>query len=68
MLEYSEFYAKWKSPGNDGLSKEFYELFFAELGDLLVKTINYSFKCGELITSQKQAKITLIEKKGRDKS
>ena len=56
-----------KSPGNDGLSKEFYVCFFAELGDLLVNTQNYSFKCGELTTSQKQAIITLIEKKGRDK-
>ena len=29
--------------------------------------MDYSFKCGELTTSQKQAIITLIEKKGRDR-
>ena len=56
-----------KSPGNDGLSKEFYVCFFSELGDLLVNTLSYSFKCGELTTSQKHAIITLIEKKDRDK-
>ena len=56
-----------KSPGNDGLSKEFYACFFAELGDLLVNTLNYSFKCAESTTSHKQAIITLIEKKDRDK-
>ena len=56
-----------KSPGNHGLSKQFYVCFFPELEDLLVKTLNYSFKCGEVTTSQKQAIITLIEKKDRDK-
>ena len=56
-----------KSPGNHGLSKEFYVFFFAELGNLLVKTLNYSFKCGEITTSQKQVIITLTEKKDRKK-
>ena len=40
-----------KTPGNDGLSKEFY----------------LAFEVGELSTSQRQAVITLIEKKGKDK-
>ena len=56
-----------KSPGNDGLPKEFYVCFFAELKDLLVKTLNYSYKCSALTTSQKQTITTLIEKKDRDK-
>ena len=56
-----------RSPDNDGLSKEFYVCFFAELGDLLVNVLNYSFKCGELTTSEKQAIITFTEKKDRDK-
>ena len=50
-----------KSPGNDGLSKEFYVC--AELRDLLVKTLNYSFKGGVLTTSRKQTIITSVEKK-----
>ena len=47
-----------KSPGNDGLTKEFYLAFFAEL-----QSINFSFHNGQLSNSQRQATITLIEKK-----
>ena len=56
-----------KSPGNDGLTKEFYVCFFEELGWLVCKTLNFSFDNGELSASQKQAVITLIEKKDCDK-
>ena len=56
-----------KTPGNDGLTMEFFVCFFGELGMLLLKCLNYSHLVGELSTSQKQAIVTLIEKKGRDK-
>ena len=56
-----------KSPGNDGLTKEFYVCFWEDLGSLLVDTLNNAFQYGELSTSQRQAVITLIEKKDRDK-
>ena len=56
-----------KSPGNDGLTKEFYVCFFEELGWLVCKTLNFSFDNGELSSLQQQAVITLIEKKDRDK-
>ena len=56
-----------KSPGNDGLTKEFYVCFWEDLDSLLVDTLNYAFQYSELSTSQRQAVITLIEKKGRDK-
>ena len=56
-----------KSPGNDGLTKEFYICFSEELGWLVHKTLNFSFDNGELSASQKQAAITLIEKKDHDK-
>ena len=55
-----------KTPGNDGLTKEFYVCFFNELGKLLVETLNFSYENGELSTSQKQAVITLIQKKNKD--
>ena len=55
-----------KSPGNDSFTKEFYVAFFGELGPLLLKMCNYSFGKGELSASQKQAVITLIQKKDRD--
>ena len=55
------------TPGNDGLAKEFHVCFFAEVTPLLVNSLDYPSKVGELSTSQKQAVITLIEKKSRDK-
>ena len=56
-----------KSPGNDGLSKEFYVRFFNEIHPFLVEALNCSFQHGELPISERQAVITLIEKKGKDK-
>ena len=56
-----------KSPGNDGLTKEFFVCFFGEVAPLLIQSLNYSFTVAELSTSQKQAVITLIEERGRDK-
>ena len=55
-----------KSPGNNGFRKEFYAAFFGKLGKLLVSVFNYAFEVGELGSSQKQAVITLIQKKDRD--
>ena len=56
-----------KTPGNDGLSVEFYKVFWAEIGRNLVDSLNYSYHHGELSTTQKQAVITLLEKKNRDR-
>ena len=50
-----------KSPGNDGLSKEFYICFFEKLADPLIQALNQSFVDGEMSISQRQAVITLIE-------
>ena len=56
-----------KSPGNDGLTVEFYRAFGGLLGQLLADSLNYSYDHGELSNSQKEAIITLIEKKDKDK-
>ena len=56
-----------KSPGNDGLTKEFLLCFFRNIGSLLVESINNLFEVGELSSSQKQAMIVLIGKKESDK-
>ena len=56
-----------KTPGNDGLTKEFYLTFFEILGSKLLTFLNYAFSVGELPTSEKQAVITLIEKSEGDK-
>ena len=54
-----------KSPGNDGLSKEFYICFFDEI--IIQDALNFAFDQGQLSNSQRQAMISLIEKKGKDK-
>ena len=56
-----------KMSGNDGLTTEFYKFFWPELGTLLVDSLNYAYFYGELSNSQKQAVITLIEKKDKDR-
>ena len=56
-----------KRPGNDGLSKEFYVCFFQEIHSFLLDALNLSFTHGQLSNSQRQAMITLIEKKDKDK-
>ena len=56
-----------KSPGNDGLTVEFYRAFWHTLGNLMVDSLNYSYDYGELSNSRKQAIITLIEKKDKDR-
>ena len=56
-----------KSPGNDGITKEFYIKFWDAVEERLCPSIQQSFIAGELSTSQKQGIIKLIEKKDRDK-
>ena len=56
-----------KTPGNDGLTVEFYKFFWSEIGTFLVDSLNYAYFHGELLNSQKQAIITLIEKKDKDR-
>ena len=56
-----------KSPGNDGLTKEFYGVFWDDLKTPLISSFKSAFVKGELSNSQKQAVIKLIEKKDKDK-
>ena len=57
-----------KSPGNDGLTKEFYETFWEDLKKSFCASITKAFHRGDLSHSQKQAAVKLIEKKDRDKN
>ena len=59
-------FALSKTPGNDGLPIEFYQTFWNSVGELLVESFNESFIKGEMSPSQRQAIITLIEKKDQD--
>ena len=55
-----------KSPGNDGITSEFYKCFWGEICNDLVGCFNYAYEKGELSTSQRQAVITLLDK-GKDR-
>ena len=57
-----------KVPGINGLPTEFYKTFWHLLGHSLVETFNAAFDSESLSTSQKQAIITLIDKKDKDKT
>jgi len=54
-----------KTPGNDGIPIEFYKTFRPLISDSFITCANECFEKGEMSRSQKQAVITLIEKKER---
>ena len=56
-----------KSPGNDGKTKEFFVTFWEDIKDDFLKSCRAAKLKKELITSQRQAVIKLIEKKDMDK-
>ena len=55
-----------KSPGLDGITIEFYQLFWPLLGNLLVEVFNESHEGGKLPESQRKSVISLIHKKDRE--
>ena len=57
-----------KTPGNDGIRIEFYRKFWHLISEPFTKCANECFEKGEMSRSQKQAVITLFEKKGKDRS
>ena len=56
-----------KIPGNDGLTKEFYETFWNEIKYVFLKSLKQTKEKGQLSIPQRQAVVKLIEKKDRDK-
>ena len=57
-----------KTPGVDGIPIEFYKIFWPFIGEFLVASFNEAFDKKEMSSSQKQALITLIEKKDKDRN
>ena len=57
----------WKSPGNDGLTKEFYQYFWNLIKNPLMNSIKEARKKKKLSISLRQAVIKLIEKRDREK-
>ena len=56
-----------KSPGNDGISKEFYNFFWEEVGVLMYDSFMEAKVKDELSASQRQAIIKLLEKLDKDR-
>ena len=65
MFKSLSFMQDCKSPGNEGLTKEFYEYFWNVIKDPLMNSIKEARKKKRLSISQRQAVIRLIEKKDR---
>ena len=55
-----------KSPGSDGITVEFFKLFWNDLKEFYINSINYSFQTGSLTDLQKQSIITLLPKQNKD--
>ena len=55
-----------KSPGSDGITVEFYKLFWNDVKVFYINSINYSFQTGSLADLQKQSIITLLPKQNKD--
>ena len=51
-----------KSPGSDGITVEFYKIFWNDLKSFLTASLNYSLQMGELTDLQKQGIITPLPK------
>ena len=55
-----------KSPGSDGLSADFYKVFWPAIGQLVVNSLNHAFMNGTLSHEQGRGIISLILKPGKD--
>ena len=51
-----------RPPSNDGLTKDYYKMFWNELKEIFVDSVSRAKETGHLITSQRQAISTLTEK------
>ena len=56
-----------KSPGNDGLTEEFYCCLWNDIKDIFMKSLCESNKLKQLCVSQKQAIIKLLKERNKDK-
>ena len=55
-----------KSLGSDGITTEFYKIFWSDIKSYYVKSLNYSFENGDMTVMQKQGLISLLPKRNND--
>ena len=56
-----------KSPGTDGLNIEFYKFFWVDLKLILLNSLNYGLRTGQLTIEQRRGILTLIPKKDKNR-
>ena len=56
-----------KSPGITGFTAEFFKVFWKQLGNFVLRSINHSYRMGELSITQRQGIITCIPKENKPK-
>ena len=59
--------AKNRSPGTDGFNADFFKVFWGQIGQFVVRSINYGFLHNELSVTQKQGIITCIPKENKSR-
>ena len=57
-----------KSPGSDGITTEFYKIFWNDIKKFYIDSLNHSYQCGALTELQNQSIISLIPKSDKDTS
>ena len=56
-----------KSPGLSGFSAEFFKVFWKQLGNFVLRSLNYGYMKDELSVTQSQGLITCIPKDSKPK-
>ena len=52
-----------KIPGSDGLPADFYKVFWNDIADYFLKSINYAYQTGQMSITQRRGIVELIPKK-----
>ena len=56
-----------KSPGSDGYTAEFFKMFWSDIGDFIIRSINNGYKQTILSITQRQGIITCLPKGNKPK-
>ena len=56
-----------KTPGIDGLPAEFYKLFWIDIKEIVLSSLNFAFAKNELSLDQRRGLISLVPKKDKDR-